>query len=237
MIIHPVSRSQREAARLIGASYLVAMATAVFGFYVRGQMVVPGNATATALNIVNSTTLFRASIASDITTFVIDVLLIASLYVTLAPIKRTVALIATLWRLIETAVLLVVTLNGFAALRLLSDADYLHVMEPGQLHALARLSLAAYASGYNVGFVFLGLGSTAFAYLWLRSGYIPKALALLGIGASLLLAVCNFIFILFPDAARIVGPVYMLPLGLFEVSMGVWLLLKGLRSNESEAKD
>jgi hypothetical protein len=97
------------------------------------------------------------------------------------------------------------------------------------LQALARLSLGSYVTGYNVGFVFLGLGSAVFGWLWLKSVYIPRALAVLGVFSSLLLAACNFAFIIFPGFAKVVGPGYMAPMGVFEVTMGFWLLLKGLR--------
>ena len=229
MTISTPDESQRRAARVVGITYLAAMATAVFGFYVRGHLIVPGNATETANTIAASERLFRLGIASDVMTFVIDIVLIASLYVVLRPINRYLAVVATFWRLMETAVLVVVTLNGFDALRILSGAEYLGAFEANRLHALARLSLGAYGAGYNVGFVFLGLGSAVFSYLWFESYYIPRALAVLGVCSSLLLAICNFAFIVFPGLAGMVGPGYMAPMGVFEVAMGLWLLLKGLR--------
>jgi len=223
-----IDESQRKAARVVGFSYLFAMVTAIFGFYVRGHVIVPGNAAETARNIMASELLFRAGIASDVITFVTDIALITALYVVLRPVNRNLALLAAFWRLMETAVLVVVTLNGFDVLRVLSGADYLGVFEADRLHALARLSLGAYFAGYSVGFVFLGLGSAVFSYLWLKSSYIPRALAVLGVFSSLLLAACNFAFILLPSLAKTVGPIYMAPMGVFEVTMGLWLLLKRL---------
>jgi hypothetical protein len=223
-----IDESQRKAARVVGFTYLFAMVTAIFGFYVRGHLIVPGNAAETARNIMASELLFRAGIASDLLTFVTDIALITALYVVLRPVNRNLALLAAFWRLMETAVLLVVTLNGFDVLRVLSGAEYLGVFEADRLQALARLSLGAYVSGYNVGFVFLGLGSAVFSYLWLKSSYIPRSLAVLGVFSSLLLAACNFAFILLPSLAKTVGPIYMAPMGVFEVTMGLWLLLKRL---------
>lgn len=228
MIISTIDDSQRKAARVVGFTYLFAMVTAVFGFYVRGHVVVPGNAAETALNIMASERLFRFGIASDLITFVTDIVLITALYVVLKPVNRSLALLATFWRLMETAVLVVVTLNGFDVLRVLSGANYLGVFEADRLQALARLSLSAYGAGYNVGFVFLGLGSAVFSYLWFKSNYVPRVLAALGVFSSLLLAACNFAFIIFPRLATIVGPGYMAPMGVFEITMGFWLLLKGL---------
>lgn len=226
------NRSQRKAARVVGFAYLLAMATAVFGFYARLHLVVSGNAAETAENIVASELLFRLGIASDVMTFVIDIVLITALYVVLRPVNRNLALLAVFWRLMETAVLLVATLNGFEVLRILTGDD-LAVFEVDKLQALARLSLGAYGGGYRVGFIFLGLGSAVFSYLWFKSNYIPKALAALGVFSSLLMATCNFVFIIFPSLAKVTGMAYMAPMGVFEVSMGFWLLLRGLRPSET----
>jgi len=80
----------------------------------------------------------------------------------------------------------------------------------------------------NVSFVFLGLGSAVFSYLWCKSNYVPKALAALGVFGSLLLAAGSFIFIIFPPLLKILSPFYFAPLRVFEVTMGFLLLFKGL---------
>jgi uncharacterized membrane protein (GlpM family) len=237
MTVGTIAESQRRAARVIGFTYLLAMASAIVGFYIRGHLTVAGNAAETAHNIMASERLFRVGIASDVVTFVTDIVLITALYVVLKPVNRNLALLATFWRLMETAVLLVVTLNGFEVLRFLSGADYLGAFEADRLQALARLSLVAYGTGYNVGFVFLGLGSAVFCYLWLRSDYIPRALAALGLLASLVMATCNFAFIVLPSLEKTIGPGYMAPMGIFEVTMGFWLLLKGLGPSPTAEPD
>lgn len=65
---------------------------------------------------------------------------------------------------------------------------------------------------------------------WLRSGYIPKALAALGIFGSVVIGACTFAFIVFPGLAKVVTVTYYAPpIFLFELTMGFWLLLVGLR--------
>src|SRR5688572_17052905 len=85
MTIDAIDASQRTAARIAGLAYLVAMATAVVGFSIRGGLIVSGNAAATAEAILASESLFRIGILSDVLTFVIDVVLITALYVVLRP--------------------------------------------------------------------------------------------------------------------------------------------------------
>ena len=229
MTIDAIDASQRTAARVVGLAYLVAMATAVLGFAIRSELMVPGNAAETARLISDSEGLFRLGLLSDLVTYIVDIVLITALYVVLRPANKNLALVAVCWRLMETAVLTVATLNGFAILRALSGADFLGAFEADALHAMTRLSLQAYGDAYRVGFVFLGLGSALFSWVWLRSRYVPRALAILGLFSSLLLAACNLAFMLAPALPRVIGPAYMAPMGVFEVGMGFWLLFRGLR--------
>jgi hypothetical protein len=228
-----VDESQRKAARVVGFSYLLALPPAVFAeFYVRTRLIAFDNAAQTAQNIVAHERLFRLGTASNLTVFAIDAVLIMALYVVLMPVNRTLALLATGWGLIETAILIVVTLSDFAVLRILSGADYLRAFEPNHLHALARLSVSAHADAYNVGLVLAGLRSTIFCYLWFTSRFIPRALAAWGMVASVLMGASAFSFIIFPELAKVVGvEVYGAPIFLFELTMGFWLLVRGLRGS------
>jgi hypothetical protein len=226
-----IDESQRTAATVVGFAYLFALPPAIFAeFYVRTQLVAFDNAAQTARNIMAHERLFRLGIASNLTVFAIDVVLIIALYVVLTPVNRRLALLATGWGLIETATLVFVTLSDFDVLRILSGADYLHAFEPNRLQALARLSISAHADAYNVGLVFAGLRSSAFCYLWFKSRFIPRALAAWGMGASFLMGASAFSFIIFPELAKVVAvEVYGAPIFFFELTMGFWLLLRGLR--------
>jgi len=235
MAISSIDESQREAATVVGFSYLFALPPAIFAeFYVRTQLIAFDNAAQTAQNIMLHERLFRLGTASNLTVFALDVVLIIALYVVLMPVNRSLALLATGWGLIETATLVVVTLSDFDVLRILSGADYLHAFEANRLQALARLSVSAHADAYNVGLVFAGLRSTAFCYLWLGSRLIPRTLAAWGMVASLLMGACAFSFIIFPELKTIVPVgIYGSPIFVFELTMGFWLLLKGLRPSSA----
>jgi hypothetical protein len=230
MTVSTINESQRKAARVVGFSYLFAMATAVFAdVYARRSLIVAADAVETARNIMAHERLWRVGIASYLLCMLTDVALIAALYVVLKRVNQNLALFAAFMRVIETALHVDATLNSFDVLRLLSGADYLQAFRTDQLAALARISVSAYGAGLNVGFAFLGIGSTVFGYLWFKSKYIPRGLAALGVVGSLLLGAGSFAIIIFPELAEVLGLTYMLPLGVFEVSVGFWLLIKGLR--------
>jgi hypothetical protein len=230
MTIGAIDESQRKAATVVGFSYLLALPPAIFAeFYVRSHLIAFGNVAQTAQNIMTHGRLFRLGIASNLMVFAVDVVLIMARCVVLMPVNRSLALLATGWGLIETATLVVVTLSDLEVLRILSGADYLHAFEANQVQALARLSLSAHADTYNVGLVLAGLRSTAFCFLWFKSGFIPKALAGWGMVGSFLMGACAFSFIIFPEFAKVIPvEIYGAPIFFFELTMGFWLLVKGL---------
>jgi hypothetical protein len=121
------------------------------------------------------------------------------------------------------------TLSSFNVLGLLSRAAYLRAFEADRLQALTMLAIGAHDNAYNVAMIFFGLGSTLFGYLWLKSRYIPRALAAWGVFSSLLVVVCTLAFVIFPSLADILGPGFYVPILVFELGLGLWLLIKGLR--------
>jgi hypothetical protein len=125
----------------------------------------------------------------------------------------------------------VIALNYFAALRILSGAEYVRVFGADQAQALARLHLSGYDT-YCVGLLFYGLASTVCGYLWLKSRYIPRGLAASGVIASAWCALCTFVFIISPDFSKVVNLWWFdTPMGIFEIVTSFWLLFKGLASS------
>lgn len=229
MTITTIDESQRKAARIVGFTYLLALVPSVFAeFYVRGNLI-SDDAAQTAQNITVHEELFRLGIAANLTTFAVDVVLIAALYVVLRPVSRNLALLAAFWRMLETAFLGVSALNDFDVLRLLSGADYLRALEADRLHALARLSVGAHGAAYQLGLFFFGFGSTVFCCLWFKSNYIPRALAVWGVFASALVGISAYLFIVSPRLFSIGSSAWYAPIFFFELTIGFWLLVKGIR--------
>jgi len=233
MAIYAIDESQHKAARVAGLIYLLTMATANFAeFYVRRHVLVHGDALQTARNIAASAPLFRLGLASDLLTLACDIVLVAALYVVLKPINRNLALLAVFWRMVECSVVAVTLATDFAALLILSGADSLRTLDAEQLPALARLLISMDAGGNRVAALFFGLGSTLFCYLWLKSRYIPRALAALGIFASLVPMFIPLATIVLSSLADV--PLRRartgVPIVIFEVILGFWLLVKGIRA-------
>lgn len=228
MATYAVDESQRRAAKVVGFTYLLALVTANFAEIYVPSKLITGSAAETARNIIAHERLFRLGIACDLLTFAIDVVLIAALYVVLKPVNRSLALVAAFWRLIETAVMVVAILGEFDVLRLLSGADYLRVFEADRLQSFAKLHIGAHGDSYLVGLFFFGLGSSIFAYLWFKSRYIPRALAAWGVFAALLVVAWTLASVILPNLPPKLELISLNPIGIFELIMGFWLLIRRL---------
>lgn len=226
-----IQTEQQTAAKVAALASLGGIAIVVFATYVLyNPLMVPGNVAATMRNIIEHETQFRAVIAGNILHGAAAVVLLTALYVILKPVNRGLALVAAAFRLLYALSWLFIALDFFRALRLVSGASYLGVMEPERLQALARLYLSGGFDGYYVGLLFYGLASTITAYLFFRSGYIPKALAAFGIIACAWCVICTLIFYVYPGFGKAIN-LYSFDsaLGLWEIATSIWLLAKGLR--------
>jgi len=228
---YPIDDSQRRAAKIVGIAYLFAMATSMVAEgYIRGTLIDYQNAGVTAKNIMDNVLLFRTGVVLELLTFVSDSILIASLYVILAPVHRHMSLVAAFLRLIAVGLSVAMAAGSLDVLRVLSGAEYMQAFEIEKVQALARMGVGSHGTMYTVAFIFLGFGSAVFAYVWLKSRYIPRFLAMLGIVASLFLAIGSVAFVFSPKFWTFIDPFHMVPMFFFEVGTGVWLIVKGIRS-------
>ncbi len=219
-------------ARLAGLGYLIIIFAGIFAeFFVRSSLIVPGDATATAANLMASNSLYRAGIASEFVMLLCDVFVAGALYVVFRSVNRNLALLAAFFRLAHASIVAVNLLNTWVPLLLVGDAGYLAVFSTEQLHALALLLLEAHSYGYVIGLVFFGAHCVLLGYLVIRSGFLPK-----GLGFLLLVAAGGYLAdgfgrTLLADYARYEN-VFLLavfvPAFIGELSFCLWMLFKGI---------
>ena len=227
-----VTTEQQRAAKVAGVSGLLAMAIVVVGNYVLlDPLIVPGKAAETAQNILAHEGAFRLTVVCFLLYSVVSVVLLSALYVVLKPVNRGLALAGALSRFVFALLWLLTPLQLLGALRLLGHASYLQVFETDRLQVLARATIAGTFDDYYVGLPFFSLALTICGYLWLRSNYIPRALAWFGIISSGWCVFCAFVYLLFPGFAKPVDPYWFdSPMALFELTLSFWLIFKGLKS-------
>src|SRR6202011_992790 len=223
--MHPTDK----AARIAGAVYLSLVLTAPFSLlYVPGKLIVRGNATATANNILTHETLFRFGIIGELFGMVIFILLGLALYCLLSDVNKTWAQLMIGLVLVSAAVGFLNVLNNVAALNLFRGGDFLAVFEKPQRDALAYLFIRLHSQGELMNEIFWGLWLFPFGLLVFRSGFLPR---FLGVWLSLACfgwLVLSLIALLFPPyyetAFKIAQPVMFA-----ELAIMLWLLIKGAK--------
>ena len=232
----PDALKVNRAARWAGFAFVAAILVVILANYgVNFRLIVPGDAAQTARNILAHATLFRLNLALNLVYATLLLMLAATLYTVLRSAQGSVALLAAACRGVLALMWALTALNSLGALRLLEGAPYLSILGTDQAQALARLQLASSYDAYYVGLPFWGLASTLCCVLWLRSSLIPKWLAMAGLLASAWAVFCAFAFLAIPRFDHLVGASwYDLPLLMFELVLGLRLLVKGLNAGRPE---
>lgn len=217
--------------KLTGLLYLLVIICAGFSQgYVRETLVIPGDALATANNILSNQGLFRLGLSMDLVAFILDALISVLLFQMMKPFGKTLAMASSALRLIaHPAIGSLNLLNHFMALHVLNGAT-LSFMDPEQLQSISLLFMDAHRNGYLIAGGFFGLHCLLLGVSIYRSNTIPKIFGglLLGSGFGYLIETFgNFMVPGYEDStAWIVG----ISAALGEVSLTLYLLIKGSKT-------
>jgi hypothetical protein len=222
---------EQRTARMVGLLLLAAPLTIMAVSYGIIWPLVGGLAAPQAAhNIVTHETLYRVGVVGNLFYALELVALSAATYVLLRPVDPLLALLAALGRLFHAITWLVICVNLFAALRLLTDAEYTAAIPAGERHALARLFLSGF-DRYYVALLFWSLGTMVAAWAWWRQGAVPRLLAAFGVLSGAWAVFCTASLFLFPAFPTIVHLAWFdVPLVVFELSVGALLVHRGSTS-------
>jgi hypothetical protein len=206
------TKEVKKTARIAGLMYLILIVSGIFSYmFVTSRLIVPGDTATTINNITASESLYVSGIFSWLVSETVFILLVYFLYKLLKP------------------------LNKFAALLLLSGADYLTAFAVDQLHALVPLLLDLHEYGVHINGMFFGLWLLPLGYLVFKSGYIPRILGILLIIGWFGYMLDFFTFLLFPDFNAAIEPVFQIT-GIGEFLLMFWLLIKGVNDEQWEKR-
>lgn len=221
----------KQQARHAGFLYLAIALIAPIGLmYVPGELIVSGNATATADNIRAAEGLFRLGMASELVHQVIAIFLVLALYRLFKPVdERLARQLVVFGALVSVPIVFLNVVNDLAALTLVRGPDYLAAFDRPQLDALAYLFIRLHSLGITVASVFWGLWLFPFGLLVVRSGFIPKAFGYLLMVAGTAYLTAAATAILLPEFSPAVSKV-ALTLEIAELPIVFWLVIWGART-------
>jgi hypothetical protein len=222
--------SPRATARIAGFLYLLIIVGALFipfaivpSGMMRGDAALP-----TVAHILAARQLYALAGIAQAILGACDIAVALILYELLKPVGRSLALLAAFFRLVFVAIANANLLNHFAPLLLLSG-DF-GAFTPEQLQALAGMFLRLRTIGLDIALVFFGFHCVILGYLLFRSTFFPRILGLLmaigGVGyiANIFASVLPF------DVAARLFPYVMLPAGVAELSLSLWLVVVGVNA-------
>ena len=222
--------SPRATARIAGFLYLLIIVGALFipfaivpSGMMRGDAALP-----TVAHILAARQLYALAGIAQAILGACDIAVALILYELLKPVGRSLALLAAFFRLVFVAIANANLLNHFAPLLLLSGD--LGAFTPEQLQALAGMFLRLRTIGLDIALVFFGFHCVILGYLLFRSTFFPRVLGLLmavgGVGY-----IANIFATVLPlDVAARLFPYVMLPVGVAELGLSLWLIVVGVNA-------
>lgn len=224
MTTHTAETSPLVYARVAGLLYLSLIPFAFFGFpYGPPHLFVPGDAAATAQNIMASESLFRLSIMNNLIGSVVNACVALALYRLLKPVNKDMASLMVVFQLLSVPIGMLNELNHVAVLLLLRGANYLTPFTTSQLQALVPLFHDLHNYGLSIAQPFWGLWLFPMGYLVFKAGFLPGILGILLIIGCFGWLAEFFTAFLLPNSG-----VSFAPLAVGEVLLPLWLLVKGV---------
>jgi hypothetical protein len=222
--------SPRVQARIAGFLYLLIIIGGLFAPFALAPsgMMLGEAALPTTAKILASKPLYVLGGVAQLIVYTCDIGVALIFYELLKPVSKSVALLATFFRLVFVAIASANMFNHFAPLIFLSSADYLSAFTTDQLQAFALAFLRLRTFGFDIALVFFGFHCLLVGYLVFKSTSLPR---ILGIGLAIggLGYLANILTTAIPAAIRDhLFPYVMLPGGLAEISLTLWLIIVGL---------
>jgi hypothetical protein len=151
-----------------------------------------------------------------------------ALYVVLEPVNKRLAQLALVLRIGASFVGAASLMFRVAQARLYTASQTEGLFTTEQLRALVAMTQRGANAGITTAWMLMGAGYVLFYVLFLRSRYLPRALAGFGIFTSALLVAVAILTFVFPERTN-EWKLFAVPALLTEIATALWLLTKGLQ--------
>ena len=211
-------------ARVAGFAFLFYIAVGITQMVLSSATHAEGTAARLA-RIAEHASRVRVNIVLSLVICVTAVVLATALHGITHEVDREVAVLGFAFRLGEGLLTALAPLPSLGLLWLATEGT---AFPAATSSALAELLLSLQGWNVNIIATLFAVGSTAFSWLLLRGRMIPVGLAWLGVVASVILVIglpLRLVDVLGGSAAQLMW----LPMALYEIPLGFWLLFKGVR--------
>lgn len=226
----------KQLARITGLFYLLIIACGLFsGIVVRESLVDLSDPMGTLQQIMRNKGQYRTGFLCDLVMVVCDVIVSVLFFILLRKVDWNIAILATAFRLVQSAVLGANLLNLFSPLLLIAGMPEGDVVQMELLATSLIHQIRLFDYGYLISGVFFSFNCLLMGYLIRKSGFIP------GIwGVFLTMAGCAYLInclahFAMPAWAEFTQLLVLLSAVFAELGLCLYLLIKGSRTGSSPA--
>jgi len=202
--------------------------------FVPGNIFVPQDPVATAHNLLSNELIFRTSIVSHLSGFLIFVFVIVLFYRIFKPVNKNLSRLMLFSVMAQVPVVFVFEVFNYIALMTLKgEARPTFDVAQQQEVAYFLMRMPRYATGAGMGKLFIGLSFIPFGLLVFRSGVVPKIIGILLIigGVGYVTDCC--IAVLLQRADYVMVRSYLMSTTLCYALALLWFLIKGVREERT----
>jgi hypothetical protein len=217
-------------ARIAGLCYLVVIAGGLFAEgFVRGALVVPGDAAATARAIAADEALWRWGLAVHLLYLLPAVVVNVLVCGLLKPAGPTLARLALVFAVAGVTIEAGSLLQLSVPLAVVAEGGALAALGEGQRQALSYLAIGLFSSGFGFALLFFAGFCVLVGVLILRSRLVPGVIGAMMVLAGACYVVNTLALVLSPALSDLLVPWILVPILPAELSLALWLAVKGVR--------
>ncbi len=225
--------TSRTNARIAGITLLLYIAVGITQMVLSSGMSSAGGTAAKLVLIAQHAPQVRINILLTLLTCVIALTLAVALYGLTRGVDRDLATLALCCRVGEGLMAAIAPMASLGLLWLATSGAGPGALDAGAVNALGAWLLKMRGWNTGVGATLFAVGSTLYCWLLLRGRMIPLPLAWLGLVASIVLVVGQPLQLIGLLSGTVMQFLW-LPMAAFEIPLGFWLLLEGVRAAEAE---
>ncbi len=222
----------KSISRICGILYVfTVLAFLASNLFLKAQLVDANNISNTFKLVANNAFQYRLAVSIDFLAMVAVMALVFSLYAILKPVDPYFALLALGLRIGEVVIQAAAKVPDYLLLSFSQSAGAISGTGVTDAETIGQMLLAGSTQAVWLSFVFLAIGSLFNNFLFYKSKTIPAALAIFGLISTALytLGSVTALFINLPESAKM-G--MMLPLVVFELSLGFYLAIFGMQTEK-----
>ena len=229
-------RPKTDIPKYLGIAYLIQFVGSLLSDPLLATGIGTGSTPERLITISSNFLVIRAGIIAEVVTALGIIVMTVLLYFVLQNQNKLFALLALTFWLTEAIFLVISSVGTYALIPVSLDYVQAGLPDPWDMITLGTMLIELKEFCYAIHMLFFGLGGILWYYMFYKSQYIPKALALWALVLMPLMPIDVLLFLLGLGLGSILRMAILFPLIAylpFEGILGIWFIVKGINVSES----